>query len=516
MNYSPKGLYVWDTWFMPIGEDIHLYHLQRRRSGAAIAPGVEECLGHAVSRDLVHWEERPPAFAPDPANPLDDMMLWSGCAVWHEGRGYLYYGRHGTGSRPGRADGPPQMTIGLATTHDPDRFNRYPGNPIIVPDPRWYATAERPVPGVLDCRDLLIIRAPAGGWLGFYATRQPGEELPDTAVIACVQSNDLVHWEHRPPAFAPRKYATIEMPEVMEVDGRWYLTCITGHWYGNRGIFSDPNITAGTIYAVAERPEGPYTELADNVLLGARFMSPGSCRSVICGGQRHLLYNDREREGRVDSGAPTNGTLTTPKLLRTDGDRLVVAYCDRIEREVRAEIIGPARPPKVIDRPIWGQHWQMPSARWEHRDRSVVGASRSGWGVQRFEAGADSFIFEATVTIEPGGVAAGLALRLAEPKYGMYEGAAVVLDAVEQTVGYYETPTFDFCEKRLQPVPRGQPIRLRIVNRLEHVEVFVNDELRLAFSRYRGIGGKVGLFVDRARAEFQDIRLRALNVNPPE
>ena len=177
MNYSPQGLYVWDTWFMPVGEDIHLYHLQRRRPGAAVAPGVEECLGHAVSRDLVHWEERPPAFAPDPANPLDDRMLWSGCAVWHEGRGYLYYGRHGTGSRPGRADGPPQMTIGLATTHDPDRFNRYPGNPIIVPDPRWYATAAQPVPGVLDCRDLLVIPRACRGMVGVLRHAPAGRRI---------------------------------------------------------------------------------------------------------------------------------------------------------------------------------------------------------------------------------------------------------------------------------------------------------------------------------------------------
>lgn len=38
MNYAPKGLYVWDAWHMPLGEEVHCYHLQRTRPGADIDP----------------------------------------------------------------------------------------------------------------------------------------------------------------------------------------------------------------------------------------------------------------------------------------------------------------------------------------------------------------------------------------------------------------------------------------------------------------------------------------------
>ncbi len=504
MNYAPKGMFVWDAWCMLKDDEVHVYHLQRNRPDAEVEPGLQEKLGHAVSRDLVHWETRPPALAPDPANPHDDRQPWTGCAFWHEGRGHLYYTMRGS------ADDTMLQKIGLATTDDPDRWTRHPENPVIVPDPRWYADEQRPCPGRVDCRDLVVIADPKGGWLGYYATRQPGEELPETAVIACVHSEDLVHWEHRPPAFAPGKYACIEVPEVFQMNGRWYMTCLTGHWYGNRGYWADPNLICGTIFAVAEQPEGPFEEVVkDNALMAGRTTAPLSCRSFFFEGEQHVLYTDRERIGRTDAGDMTWGTLSTPKVYRTDGDRLYAAYLPRIETEVTKELIGPDRPPVELTDRVWGKVWQMPTVRWTRED-AIHGESRTGWDVMRFDAAAESFIFEATITIESG-EAAGLALRMDDPMMG----AVVALEAEQQAVAFYAVPAFDFAEKRRTPVPRGTPIHLRLVNRLEHVEIYINDELRLAFSRYRGIGGHVGLFVDRATAAFQNIRLRAMNVRAP-
>mgnify|MGYP006291518829 CR=1 FL=1 len=503
MNYAPNGLYVWDAWCMPKDDEVHVYHLQRNRPGAEVEDGLQERLGHAVSRDLVHWEERTPAFGPDPDNPHDDRQPWTGCALWHEGQGHLFYTMRGS------ENAARLQKIGLATTTDPDRWTRHSANPVIVPDPRWYATEERPVPRIVDCRDLVVIPDPKGGWLGYYATRQPAEELPETAVIACVHSDDLVHWEHRPPAFAPGKYACIEVPEVFRMNGLWYMTCLTGHWYGNRGFWDDPNLVAGTIFAVAEQPEGPYREPKDNALLAARTTAPLSCRSVLFEGEQYVLYTDRERIGRTDAGNMTWGTLSTPKVWRTDGDRLYAAYSPRIETAVQQQLIGPNRPPVELTDRLWGKIWQMPSVRWTRGD-TISGESRTGWEVMRFDAAADSFIFEATVTIE-WGVAAGLALRLDEEMMG----AVVALEAEQQAVAFYAAPAFDFAEKRQTPIARGTPIHLRVVNRLEHIEIYVNNELRLAFSRYRGIGGHVGLFVDRAQAHFDDLRLDALEVSPP-
>jgi len=505
---------------MPVGGQIHVYHLQRRRPGTKVSDVAHDSIGHAVTSNLIDWEQRPLAFGPNASNPYDDLQPWLGCAVWHEGRGYFFYTMRGS------ADHGQQQHIALATTTDPDHWQRYEHNPIITPDSRWYSTLERPIPGTTDCRDLIVVRAPDNqGWYGFFASRQPGKELPETSVIACAYSRDLIHWDQRPPAFAPAKYDCIEVPNVFELNGRWYLTCLTGD--GNRGKFSEPNLTAGTIYAVAERPEGPYQELADNVLLGAKSGRPISCRTVAFEGENYLLYTDMEREGHIDNGNTTLGTLTTPKLLRTDGERLYAAYSPRIESRVSDELVGMNALPQLrLDKGVWGAvAFEMSTATWESGD-SIRGYSRTGWGVASLGVAADSFIFEVTVILLQG-VAAGVTLRMNGPKivrtgtkqkdkeYKIYSGSVIALDASDRSVFYAGLPGFESVEHRSAPISIGKPIRLRVVSRLEHLEVYVDDELKLAFNRYLNIGGELGLFVDRGDAQFSDIRVRALRISRP-
>ena len=506
MNYSPKGLYMWDAWYMPLGDEVHMYHLQRSRPDADLPPGHEDWLGHAVTRDLIEWEERPIAYGPQPGNPLEDAQPWTGCALWHQGQGYLFYTMRGL-------QAPQIQRIGLATTRDPDKWERYAGNPLIVPDSKKYASVGHPIPNLLDCRDLIIIPDPKGkGWLGFYATRQPGRELPETSCIACVWSADLINWEHRPPAFAPNKYACIEVPDVFEVDGLWYLTCLTGNWYGNLGLFSQPYVTHGTIFAVSERPEGPYEELKDNVLLGAHTGAHISCRTVMRQGERYLLYTDRERVPANDKGKVHLGTLSTPKLLKRDGQRLYPAYCPLIEKRITDEPVGPGRPlAPSADIRRWGQIWDFDTAKWTFEGDVVEGSSRTGWGIAPTDLSVESFIFEATVTLEHGR-AAGLALRMDQ---GL-EAGVVALDAEDQCVYFGEAPAFEFVERHMMPIQRQKAYRLRIVGRREHLEVYVDDELCLAFPYYRAMCGRLGCFVDRGKTRITGARVARLRVDKPE
>lgn len=502
MNYHPKQMYMWDAWSMVRGDEVHLYHLQRQRPDCALDSHVQDMLGHAVSTNLVDWEECPPCFGPDPDNPIDNNQPWTGCAIWHENKGYLFYTMR---NRDAEAN---LQHIGLATSDDGYMWQRYSGNPVITPDPAWYATAENPVPGVLDCRDLHVIPATdRPGWLGFYATRRPGKELAETSVIACVYSPDLIHWEHMPPAFAPGKYACIEVPDVFEQDGRWYMTCLTCNQYGNRGIFSESHLTIGTIYAVADRPEGPYTELDDNVLIASRTPNaPISCRSLMFQGKRYVLYTDRETYEQTDHGQVSDGVLSTPKETRTDGDRLYLAYSPRIETHVTKELIGPQTPPRRVNAEhVWGQVWQMHSAQWNF-DSVIQGQSHTGWGVAELGVEAESFIFEADICISSG-IAAGLMIRMDSGR-----GAVVALDAQAKEVSFTELPGAVYTEHRRASVNAGKSVHLRIVQRGPFVEIYTDDELKLTFTRFRSIRGGVGLFVDRAEATFANVRLRELSL----
>ncbi|WP_348607337.1 GH32 C-terminal domain-containing protein [Halobaculum rarum] len=93
--------------------------------------------GHAVSDDLVHWEDRPTALTPDPDGP-DRDGCWSGCTVIDtDGTPTLLY----TGGR-----GRDQLPC-LATTDDLglDSWEKHAGNPVIESAPEVldvYETAD--------------------------------------------------------------------------------------------------------------------------------------------------------------------------------------------------------------------------------------------------------------------------------------------------------------------------------------------------------------------------------------
>ncbi|WP_254545381.1 GH32 C-terminal domain-containing protein [Halomarina pelagica] len=82
--------------------------------------------GHAVSDDLVRWEDEPVALSPDPDGP-DRDGCWSGCTVVHDGTPTFVY----TGGRGGI-----QLPC-LATAEDPDlrRWRKDPDNPVIEEAP---------------------------------------------------------------------------------------------------------------------------------------------------------------------------------------------------------------------------------------------------------------------------------------------------------------------------------------------------------------------------------------------
>lgn len=512
INYAPPACYVWDAWFVPHGGLIHCFHLiwSEFRPGQDPKGRDWRWLGHAASSDLVNWETLPPALGPDENNPLDNGQPWTGCAISHQGRVYLYYTMHPEGCFL------EQDRIGLALSEDTIHWHRYPSNPIITPDKTWYATLDGPVFGSQRCRDFSILPNPNGGWYGFYAARLNSlGDLAQINCVACVHSNDLIHWEHKPPAFVPDKYCATEVVDVFPLAGHYFLTLLAGHNYGNREIFSDPFVTTGTIYAVSDRLEGPYKELPHNVLLGANQFGPLSARTVEFADERYLLYTDHERSGGVDFGPGVlTGTLSTPKKLAFHNQRLQAMYSDRIEVRVVEELVGPKHPPSWLPGP-WRPGFPEPINHWQDlTDGTIIGKIDSGLEGRIIAGTLDNGILEVNINISHG--TAGLGFRLEQSGFWSGFGPTVVLDVERQVIEYQEESNFDmYREIRQVPLTRDTFIHLRVVLRGEHIEAYVDDALYLAFPRYRYLRGGFGLVVGRGMARFSNLRIRKLMVNVP-
>jgi beta-fructofuranosidase len=485
-GYRPDGMMMWDTWFVEDHGQVHMFHLQHLAPGSKRSALEADHIGHAVSRDLIHWTEQPLTVGPGAAGGLDDMPPWTGCAVAREGTCHLFYTM-----RSSRENARCQR-IGLATSRDFVHWSRHPLNPLIRPDARWYVHEDKPEPGSkVGCRDLVVVRDPSGdGWLGFYAATVPAEEEAEGACIAAVRSRDLIHWEHLPPVFQPKRYGEVEVPDVFRLGGKWWMTCLTSHGHGNRGGFADPHVVKGTICAVADRPEGPYREPAgDNIVFGGDDTGGISLRSVEFAGKRYAFFTEGPR-------------LSPPMELGVARDgRLRLLWSERQNAWRGAAQLGTTPPAPTALRThgsgaIGGGRWELTA------DGTYRGIARTGWQVGDLSVGATNMEVEASLTLVSG-VAAGLVVR-ADRQSPQAAGDFVIgLDAKDRCAFATRLPMFFPANQRAFPLELGRAYRLRLYVRDERYELFVDDALVLqgAFpAAFRRTDASLGLLVDRGEA----------------
>lgn len=500
MRYHGDGLYQWDTWCQVAPDGlVHAFYLQQARPGGSRTQRDADSLGHAVSRNLIDWVEQPPVIAPAAPGEPGDLVNWTGSTVQAaDGRYHVFYTMRSSSSA-GRI-----QAIGSATSDDLWTWTKNPANPVLTPDGRWYNTEQTPGPnGVVDCRDLMVVKHPTRpGWFGVFATRVVDEELPRGAVFGGAYSEDLVHWEQTGPVFRSARdaYSIVEMPDLFELDGRWYLTFLEDNAYGNRDVLGEPELTSGTRYAVADRIEGPYAEPADNVLMASRGFNGISCRTVPFRGRLHVTYTSCERELENET-KPTFGSLALPKELRLVDGRPRLCFAEVVRESVTETLIAAGRQPEPAEH--HGMHESR--GRWtSEASGGWRGSIDTAWSRRSFAPSADDAIATVTLRLETG-VAAGLLVRQVGNR-----GVVALLDADRQQVSLCTVPRFQVVDARSWPVRRGRDYRLRVVSNGEFLEVFLDEELVLQCVWYGARRGDVGVLVDRGQACFRELELLAL------
>jgi beta-fructofuranosidase len=216
--------WVWDSWVADDGDAYHLFFLKAPRSEEG--PGSRHArarVGHAVSTDLVTWQECPDALGPLPGG-WDDLAIWTGSVVRDdEGRWRLHY--TAISERGGLTD----QRLGVAVSDDLMSWTRVGHAPLLAIDPRWYKTHPADVTASETWRDPFLVRDPDGdGWHMLVTARAVGGARNDDGVIGHARSRDLVAWEVCPPLSDPGSgFGQLEVPQVRQVDGRWVLvfTC---------------------------------------------------------------------------------------------------------------------------------------------------------------------------------------------------------------------------------------------------------------------------------------------------
>lgn len=154
--------------------------------------------GHAVSRDLIHWEELPIALYPDQSYE-NDGGCFSGSAIEKDGRLYLFYTSvsHELG-----------QTQSVAWSDDGIHFTKYSGNPVIRTNPV----------GLPDFRDPKVTYIDGS----YYMVVGSGNEISGKVLL--FRSADLLNWEYVGILFEGEEYAhCIECPDFFQLGEKYVL-----------------------------------------------------------------------------------------------------------------------------------------------------------------------------------------------------------------------------------------------------------------------------------------------------
>ena len=183
--------------------------------------------GHAVSDDLITWEELPVALTPE--MPYEDGNgCMSGSAIEADGKLWLFYNSMSSAGAE---------TVSVAWSEDGINFTKSESNPVL----------ESLFEGSnVKFRDPFVFR-----YGGSYRMAV-GAGAANIAKVLLYESSDLMTWEYVGELLSDSKYGSvIESPELFEIDGRWVFMIQSekhlptrvlfagGEFDGRRFVFDD-------------------------------------------------------------------------------------------------------------------------------------------------------------------------------------------------------------------------------------------------------------------------------------
>ena len=251
MTLRLSDKWVWDFWFARDQDEHHIFYLQAPRSlGNPALRHRHASIGHAISRDLRHWEVLPDAVHPSEPGGWDDIATWTGSVIKVDGLWHMLY----TGVSS--AEQGLVQRIGLATSEDLIQWRKHPGNPVLEADPRWYEMLDLSRWRDQSWRDPWLFRTGTDEFIHALITaRSPNAPADGAGVVAHARSLDLVDWEVLPPVTQPGDFAQVEVPQLLAVDGTnaLLISCLAeDHSQDRRARIGEAGQTGTFVYSSPE------------------------------------------------------------------------------------------------------------------------------------------------------------------------------------------------------------------------------------------------------------------------
>jgi beta-fructofuranosidase len=253
--------------------------------------------GHAVSTDLVHWEDMPVALAPDAGGP-DENGCWSGSSVKSGDEVMIFYtgAKYTVPDDQYRGGDQADESVCIALSNEDLRtWTKYENNPVLK-EPHEQG-------GIEHWRDPYVFND-NGRWKMIIAS---GSET-EGAAIMMYKSEDLYTWKKCAPLIEfDKSFGTfVETPSFFRLGSKYVLTLgsrsysyITGDY--NNGIFI-PDVFGRLDYG-EEIFYSPYVMRGD------------SYRNILFGWIRESDWTWEGRNNKNLSSPGWAGVISLPRLL---------------------------------------------------------------------------------------------------------------------------------------------------------------------------------------------------------
>ncbi|HAM26760.1 MAG TPA: glycoside hydrolase [Microbacteriaceae bacterium] len=257
---------------------------------------------HGVS--LVHGDDSDP-----------DFNAYTGSVVSDEvGTHHLFY----TGQNPGHLgqDGSPLQLVMHATSADGmTTWTKHPELTFGSPD--GYESA--------DWRDPFVFQAARGGeWRMLLAARHSEGAERRRGVIAQFVSSDLMTWKPAEPFWDPRRYITLECPDVFVWGGWWYL------------VYSEFSESFTTHYRMAKSPDGPWIVPERDTVDGRAFYAS---KTAERDGRRFFFgWIASKEESRDDGAWQWAGTMSVLEAHQNADGTLGFSFAEELVESFREAV----------------------------------------------------------------------------------------------------------------------------------------------------------------------------------
>lgn len=476
---------------LPTGDAIPLFHdgtyhifFLTSPKGTTLWPDrIRTTWQHAISKDLIHWEELPPALEPGKDCAIDKDGCWTGSAIYANGKFHIFY-------TAADLDSPNQQKIAHAVSEDGIHFKKDGDKPIIVPIPEYYE--------LIDWRDPYVFynEDDQKYWILIAGRRNNG---PDTrrGCVVLFKSEDLANWEHYGILYDPGYTNVTECPEMFKFKNKWYLV---------HSRFSE---FAQTIYRVSDSPYGPFRSVKYDGIGGRRFYAAKSVANDE--GRRFFFGWVHDKDQNLDTNHWLwGGDFCIPhEIIQAEDGELMIKMPKEYEN-IFSDKLNWSFTEK------WGKVSQY--------EETVTINSISTFSYGFFNVPSDTFYFNCKLNIQDCGDSAGIIMKACDdvskcfmlsfdrpvqrvcltkypvPMDPYWADASVAVKDFSNS----EVDGPHVCEKSF-PFNNGDTIDLKIVIENHILEIFVDEKIAFTFRCCTPMDHDIGLYAQDAIVSFTNI-----------